>query len=206
MLSRRMGRRSLRTDAPRRYCEPMGLDRRWWALIAICGATFMLLVDMTIVQVALPRIQSDLHASFTEPAVGDRRLRADDVGADPDERRARRPGRTQARVPRRRERVHARLAGVRAVEQRHDADRRPRRAGVRRSGDVRHLAGADRAGVPGARAWRGDRRLGRHGGRCGRGRPAGRRDPHRRARLAVDLLRQPADRNRHDRDVEYAAW
>jgi EmrB/QacA subfamily drug resistance transporter len=43
----------------------MRLDRRWWALIAICGATFMLLVDLTIVQVALPRIQRDLSASFT---------------------------------------------------------------------------------------------------------------------------------------------
>lgn len=41
------------------------LARGWWALIAICGATFMLLVDVTIVQVALPRIQRDLHASFT---------------------------------------------------------------------------------------------------------------------------------------------
>jgi EmrB/QacA subfamily drug resistance transporter len=41
------------------------LARRWWALIAICGGTFMLLVDVTIVQVALPRIQHDLHASFT---------------------------------------------------------------------------------------------------------------------------------------------
>jgi len=42
------------------------LDRRWWALIAICGGTFMLLVDVTIVQVALPRIQRDLGASFTD--------------------------------------------------------------------------------------------------------------------------------------------
>jgi EmrB/QacA subfamily drug resistance transporter len=41
------------------------LARGWWALTAICGATFMLLVDVTIVQVALPRIQRDLHASFT---------------------------------------------------------------------------------------------------------------------------------------------
>jgi EmrB/QacA subfamily drug resistance transporter len=41
------------------------LARGWWALIAICGGTFMLLVDVTIVQVALPRIQRDLHASFT---------------------------------------------------------------------------------------------------------------------------------------------
>jgi EmrB/QacA subfamily drug resistance transporter len=44
---------------------PMGLDRRWWTLIAICGGTFMLLVDVTIVQVALPRIQIELKASFT---------------------------------------------------------------------------------------------------------------------------------------------
>ena len=43
----------------------MRLDRRWWALIAICGATFMLLVDLTIVQVALPQIQRELNASFT---------------------------------------------------------------------------------------------------------------------------------------------
>ncbi len=38
----------------------------WWTLAAVCGATFMLLVDITIVQVALPRIHSQLHASFTQ--------------------------------------------------------------------------------------------------------------------------------------------
>ncbi|HLG68177.1 MAG TPA: MFS transporter [Acidimicrobiales bacterium] len=42
------------------------LDRRWWTLIAVCGATFMLLVDITIVQVALPTIQRRLHAGFTD--------------------------------------------------------------------------------------------------------------------------------------------
>ena len=41
-------------------------SRKWWALVAICGGTFMLLVDVTIVQVALPRIQRELHASFTD--------------------------------------------------------------------------------------------------------------------------------------------
>jgi EmrB/QacA subfamily drug resistance transporter len=41
------------------------LREKRWTLIAILGATFMLLVDVTIVQVALPRIESDLHASFT---------------------------------------------------------------------------------------------------------------------------------------------
>lgn len=39
---------------------------KWWTLLAVCGATFMLLVDVTIVQVALPTIQHRLHASFTD--------------------------------------------------------------------------------------------------------------------------------------------
>jgi EmrB/QacA subfamily drug resistance transporter len=43
-----------------------GVDRRWWTLIAVCGATFMLLVDVTIVQVALPTMQRQLHASFAD--------------------------------------------------------------------------------------------------------------------------------------------
>ena len=38
---------------------------RWWTLIAVCGATFTLMVDLTVVQVALPTIQHDLRASFT---------------------------------------------------------------------------------------------------------------------------------------------
>ena len=43
--------------------ERAGVGSRW-ALGAILGATFMLLVDITIVQVALPSIQRDLHAGF----------------------------------------------------------------------------------------------------------------------------------------------
>ena len=43
--------------------ERAGVGSRW-ALGAILGATFMLLVDVTIVQVALPSIQRDLHAGF----------------------------------------------------------------------------------------------------------------------------------------------
>ena len=70
-------------------------------------------------------------------------------------------------------------------------------AGRRRRGDVRDLAGADRPGVPGPRARHRDRRLGRDDRRRGRGRAAGRRGAHRRARLGVDLLRQRPDRDRH---------
>jgi EmrB/QacA subfamily drug resistance transporter len=37
---------------------------RWWPLVAICLGTFMLLVDVTIVGVALPSMATDLHASL----------------------------------------------------------------------------------------------------------------------------------------------
>jgi EmrB/QacA subfamily drug resistance transporter len=40
------------------------LDRKWWTLLAVCVGTFMLLLDVTIVTVALPAIQHGLHASF----------------------------------------------------------------------------------------------------------------------------------------------
>ena len=43
----------------------MGMERKWWTLLAVCVATFMLLLDVTIVNVALPDIQSDLGASFS---------------------------------------------------------------------------------------------------------------------------------------------
>jgi len=45
---------------------PESALRSRWTLIAVCVGTFMLLVDVTIVQVALPTIQRHLHASFTD--------------------------------------------------------------------------------------------------------------------------------------------
>jgi EmrB/QacA subfamily drug resistance transporter len=39
---------------------------KWATLVAVCIATFMLLVDVTIVNVALPEIQRDLGAAFTD--------------------------------------------------------------------------------------------------------------------------------------------
>ena len=75
-----------------------------------------------------------------------------------------------------------------------DADRRPRGAGRRRG--AAHPADAvdDHPDLPRRAARRRDERVGCHRRRRHAGRPAGRRRPGRRARLAVDLLRQRADR------------
>jgi len=43
-----------------------GLERKWWTLIVVCTAVFMLLLDITVVNVALPSIERDLHASFSQ--------------------------------------------------------------------------------------------------------------------------------------------
>src|SRR6202012_2750053 len=37
-----------------------------WTLLAVCLGTFMLLVDITIVVVALPSIRTSLHTSFSD--------------------------------------------------------------------------------------------------------------------------------------------
>src|SRR6201993_3782618 len=39
---------------------------KWWTLVAGCLGTFMLLLDITIVNVALPDIQRALHSSFAD--------------------------------------------------------------------------------------------------------------------------------------------
>ena len=42
------------------------MERKWWTLIAVSVATFMLLLDITVVNTALPSIQEDLDATFTD--------------------------------------------------------------------------------------------------------------------------------------------
>src|ERR1700678_3707689 len=45
---------------------PANPTLKWWTLIAVCTATFMLLLDITVVNVALPDIQRSLHSSFSD--------------------------------------------------------------------------------------------------------------------------------------------
>jgi len=42
------------------------VDRKWWTLVAVCFGTFMLLLDITVVNVALPAVQLALHSTFAD--------------------------------------------------------------------------------------------------------------------------------------------
>jgi EmrB/QacA subfamily drug resistance transporter len=41
------------------------MERKWWTLVLVSVATFMLLLDVTVVNVALPDIRIELHASLS---------------------------------------------------------------------------------------------------------------------------------------------
>ena len=42
------------------------MARKWWTLLAVCTGVFMLLLDITIVNVALPYIQHAFRASLVD--------------------------------------------------------------------------------------------------------------------------------------------
>ena len=165
-----------------------------------------------------PRLRGDFHAASRrddrqrraarhpalaprqplEPAVGGRRLLADARLVPAHRGQPRRPARAPAGVHDRLRHLHLRLVPVRDQRRPDAAEPLPRAPGRRRRRHVRHLAGADRPGVPGQRPGDRVRRLGRDGRRRGRGRTADRRRDHRELRLGVDLLRQRPDRDRRD--------
>ena len=172
--------------------------RRWLALYVLCAGALMIVIDATIVNVALPSIQTDLHFSQSNLAwivnayliaFGGLLLLAGRVGDLIGQRRVFLIGLaifTAASL----------VCG--ALSEPGPADRRPLRPGDRRRVLVGRRARDDRDDVPRpSRAGQGDgdlrvRRLGRRVDR-----PARRWRPHAGDQLALDLLRQPADRRRH---------
>ena len=172
------------------------LERKWWTLIAVCTAVFMLLLDITVVNVALPDIQRELHSSFSDLqwvvdayslTLAAFLLTAGVAGDIYGRRIIFAVGLIV---------FSAASFAVRAVDHAVDAQPGARRAGRRRRHHVRHLAGADRRRVhrPGPRhRLRPLRR--RHRRRRGH-RPAGGRRHHQRVGMAVDLLRQRPHRCR----------
>ena len=124
------------------------MERKWWTLIAVSIAIFMLLLDITVVNVALPEIQHRAGLLLQRSAVGRQRLLPDPRRLPVHLRGGRRPDR------RRRVFVIGLIvftgasAGLQAVHLGPDAEPRAGGAGGRRGDDVRHLAGPDRGGVP----------------------------------------------------------
>jgi EmrB/QacA subfamily drug resistance transporter len=55
-----------RPEARHRTDRRTSIDRKWWTLAAVAIAIFMLLLDASIVNVALPDIQRQLHASISD--------------------------------------------------------------------------------------------------------------------------------------------
>ena len=54
---------SLSQENLRRRVAITDENRRWWTLAAMCFSTFMINMDTTVVNVALPSIQRGLHES-----------------------------------------------------------------------------------------------------------------------------------------------
>src|SRR5829696_6631045 len=189
------------TKRPRRSSAPASLrsrpDRgavtgpRWLTLAVVSAATAMLLLDVTVVNVALPAIQEDLDASFAElqwvvdayaltlagtlltaGAIADRRGRRAVFAA----------GLAAFTVCS----ALCAAAGSGAIL---DLAR-----ATRGGGDVRGLAGrpGERVPRPGARVRA--RRVGRDHRRRAGGRPARRRRARRRARMALGVPGEPAGR------------
>ena len=42
------------------------MARKWWVLAAVCAGVMMLLLDVTIVNVALPSIERDFSATLAD--------------------------------------------------------------------------------------------------------------------------------------------
>ena len=173
--------------------EPAQVDRPR-CCSAWCSSWSML--DIAIVNVALPSIQIDLGFSQENlqwvisaycPRL--RRLPAP-------RRPPRRPARAPARLHGRPRHLHDRVAALRPLVERGLAHRRPRPPGPRRGHDLAGRALDPDDHVPrGPRAQHRPRRLGRgRRRRCRRGRPA-RRRPRRPPLVAVDLLRQRPGRD-----------
>ena len=170
-------------------------SKRWQALALLCVAQFVVVLDASIVNVALPTIGDRPRLLAGQPLLGGERVRAHLRRLPPARRPARRPARPPADLHRRPDPVRRRLARRRIRRERAGADRRARGPGPRRGAA---LAGGaldrddDLQGRLGAK--QGARRLGRGRRLRRRRRRPSRRRADRVRRLGVGPLGERPDR------------
>ena len=172
------------------------MDRKWWTLLAVCTGVFMLLLDITIVNVALPYIQQAFHATLADLqwvidayalTLAAFLLTAGSIADLVGRRLVFAVGIVVFTLG-------SALCGVAP-----DATflaLAARVPGHRRRDHVRHLARPARRRVRTAGARRRIRRVRRRHRRCRGHRPGAGRRVDQRAVVAVDLLRERADRRR----------
>ena len=165
-------------------------NRKWWTLVAVSFGLFMIMLDNTVVNVALPSIRDDLGISISELewvvnayalTFGVLLLTGGKLADLLGRRRIFIVGLVD---------LHRRLALVRAGRRRRLADRRAHRPGRRRRADEPGDALDHHRDLPAAAAGDGDRHLGRRLRARPGDRPAGRRGADRADQLELDLLRQ----------------
>ena len=164
----------------------------WIVAVAVMFATFMEVLDTTVVNVSLPHIAGSLSASVDEAAWALTSYLVANAIILPDDRLDRQLLRPQAHAARRRLRLHRRRLSLRPRAHAAHADLLPRHAGRHRRRAAAALAGRDAGGLPAAGSRQGDGLLGtRHRGRA-HARPGDRRLAHRQLQLALGLLHQPS--------------
>ena len=161
--------------------SPSREPNKWLTLVAVCLGTFMLLLDVTIVNVALPDIQTSLKASFSDLQWVVDAYALTLAACIADRRVARRHVRATAALLHRPGRLHHRLDAVRVRPEQSVPRAFPRRPGRRRRHHVLGLAGPARRRIPRQGPRRRLRHLGRHHRRRRRDRPAARRRTDQRA-------------------------
>ena len=172
--------------------------QRRLTLLAMCIAQGMILLDVTIVNIALPSIQRELHASSGELELGHQRLCPQPGRLDSAQRQPRRPLRAQTLLCGRHGRVRAWIGRVRAVRICFGAHRRAGASGV--GGAIMSaLALSILSETFSERPGRRDRNLGDRGRSRLRPGPSRRRPPARGVRMVVHLLGQRAVRPRRHR-------
>ena len=159
-------------------------------LALLCTAQFVVVLDVTVVAIALPVLQADLHVSETGARLGDHGVHARVRRLPALRGPARRPGGAAAGVHDRPDPLRVRFARRRARPRRGGAARRPRAAGAGRRDDrPERPRAADRERrrrEPPPRARLVDRRRGRRR----RQRLGARRRAERAARLARGVPRE----------------